>query len=131
LNPWNIPQSALRVSCGIPVLVVSAPPHIGRRLGRALGRILPVLLPTERRQVEEGPGAAQRLDAAPGSEIGAKDRVAIAEEDAEAEGLVCVGRETEVDIEVAIGGGEPRHTPAHTLLVTLDVRQRRARNQGK
>jgi hypothetical protein len=77
---------------------VAAPPHIRRGLGRALGRILPVLLPAERRQIQEGPGAAQRLDAAPGSEIGAKDPLAIAQEDAEAERLACVGRETEVDI---------------------------------
>src|ERR1700716_3214701 len=116
---------------GILVLVVAAPPLIRRGLRPALRRILPVFLPAERRQVQEGPGATERLDASPGSEVGAIDVVAIAEEDAETEGLACVARDTEVDVEVAAGGGEPRHGPAHALLVTLNVRQWSARHQRK
>jgi len=113
------------------VLVVATPPLIRRGLRPAVGRILPVFLPAERRQVQKGPGATERLDAPPGSEVGAIDVVAIAQENAKTEGLVRVARHTEVDVEVAAGRGVPRHAPAHALLVTMDVRQRSARNQRK
>src|SRR5882672_5153574 len=84
---------------GIAVLVVAAPPLIGRGFRPALGRILPILLAAERRQVEEGPGAAERLDAAPGGEVGAEDSaLVIAQQDAEAEGLAVVGGDAEVGV---------------------------------
>src|SRR5919106_4225517 len=113
------------------VLVMAAPPLVRRGLRIARRRVLPVLLPAEGCQVEEGPDAAERLDAAPGREVRAIDVVAVAEEDAEAESLARVSRDAEVGVEVAAGRGVPRDRPAHALLVRLDVRQRRARHQGK
>ena len=44
--------------------VVLAPPLVGRLLRAAGRRVLPLLLAPEGRQVEEGPDAAERLDAA-------------------------------------------------------------------
>src|SRR5919198_1562666 len=117
------------------VLVVPAPPLVRRALRVTGRRVLPVLLPAERRQVEERPDAAERLHAALRREVGATDLVAVAEEDAEAERLAVlvlrrVGRleaRSEVDVEVVLEGRVPRDRPAHPRPVRLDLLDRRAR----
>ena len=86
------------------VFVVAPPPHVRLGLRPALGRILPVFLPAERSDVEVGPKAPQKLVAAPGSEVGAKDLIAVAQEDAGARGFTLVGRHAEIRIEVASRG---------------------------
>ena len=50
-------------------------------------RVLPLLLAAERGQVEEGPDAAQRLDAAAAGRVGEEDAVAVAQVDVEREVL--------------------------------------------
>ena len=52
-------------------------------------------------------GYAKRLNAAVGRKVGAINRVAILEKDAEAERLAFVGCDTEVHVEVAFGRGDP------------------------
>src|SRR5262245_1780253 len=69
------------------VLVVAAPPLVGRSLGGPRRRVLPLLLAAERGQVEKGPDGAQRFDAAVRREVGAVDLVALADECAQAEHL--------------------------------------------
>src|SRR2546430_1601482 len=49
------------------VLVVVAPPAVGRRLRTTLGRVLPLLLAAQRREVEEGPDRTGRPDRAGGA----------------------------------------------------------------
>src|SRR5215217_2091351 len=61
----------------LAVLVVAVPPHVARGLRVALGRVLPVLLPAERRHVEIGPDAAERLVATGVDEVGAEDPVLV------------------------------------------------------
>src|SRR5262249_54773939 len=63
---------------GSLVLVVAAPPLVGLRLRIPDRRVLPLLLSTERGQVEKGPDAAERLDAAVGREVGAENVIAVA-----------------------------------------------------
>src|SRR5438445_3626036 len=82
---FELPADALPDS-GL-VLVVPSPPLVGRGLRVTGGRILPVLLPAERRQVEECPGGAKRLDPATGREVAAVDLIAVAKENIKAEGL--------------------------------------------
>jgi len=84
---------------------VEAPPLVGPRLRPPLGRVLPVLLPSQWRQVEKGPAAAQRLDTPPRGEVAAEDLVAVAEEDIEPEARGDV----EVGLEAA-GGEENQGT---------------------
>src|SRR6266508_4829876 len=72
-------------------------------------------------------------------EVGAKDAVAVAKEDAEPERfavlvdrrLGCLGRDTEVDVEVTLERREPRDGPPHALPVRLDLRERGAGHEGK
>src|SRR2546421_745030 len=70
---------APRVGAGL-ILVVTAPPCVGRGLRVALRRVLPLLLGTERREVEVAPRAAQGLGAAMVDEVRGKHVVAFAEE---------------------------------------------------
>src|SRR5437763_384492 len=101
------------------------------------GRVLPVLLAAERRQVEERPDAAERLDAAVRREVGAKDVVAVSQEDAEPERLAVLvdvrlrrlRTDAEVDVEVALERREPRDRPPHPLPVRLDPGERGARHE--
>src|SRR5262245_5614121 len=74
----------------LSVLVVAAPPLVGRALRPPLGRVLPGLLAAEGRQVEEGPHAAEPLHPAPGREVGAEHAVTVAQEHAEAEHLAVL-----------------------------------------
>src|SRR6185437_1422140 len=100
------------VAVAAAVLVVAAPPAIGRRLRPAGRRVLPALLTAERRQVEQAPQIAQRLDAAVAGEVGPEDVVAVAQEDAQAEHLAFGGGAAEIAVEVACRRGHPRHRPA-------------------
>jgi hypothetical protein len=109
----------------------------GRRV--SLGRVLPRLLAAERRQVEEGPDAAERLDAAAGGEVRAIDLLAVAKEHAQAERLAVLilarsrtlGADAKGVVEGALKQGEPRDGPSHALAVGLDPRDRRARDERK
>src|SRR5271154_314587 len=84
------------------VLVMPAPPGVGLGLRPTFRRIFPRFLPAERRQVEEGPDAAQRLDAALGREVGAIDPLAaVAQKHAQSVFLALVRRHAEVAVEVA------------------------------
>src|SRR6185437_13117649 len=94
------------VAVAAAVLVVAAPPAIGRRLRPAGRRVLPALLAPQRRQVEQAPHIAERLDAAVRGEICPVDVVAVAQEDAEAEHLALLGGAAEILVEVA---GRRRH----------------------
>jgi len=116
---------------GVVILVVTAPPSVRHSLWPTGGRILPVLLTAERGEVKERPNASERLNAAVGRKVGAINRVAILEKDAEAERLAFVGCDTEVHVEVAFGRGDPWDAPSHPLPVLLDIRQRRAGHQAK
>ena len=71
---------------GLVVLVVAAPPGVGRRLRRRRGRVLPCS-PGGRAAVRsrKRPYAAERLDAAAVGEVGAQHAIAVADEHAEAE----------------------------------------------
>src|SRR5687768_5844937 len=69
-----------RTRSRLPVLVVQAPPLVGRRLRDALRRVLPLLLAPERGDVEVAPGAPHRLVAAGVDEVGAEHLVALAQE---------------------------------------------------
>src|SRR5262245_30524443 len=62
------------------VRVVVVPPPVRGCLRVAVRRVLPLLLPSERRDVEIAPGAPQRLVAAVVDEVGAVDRLAVADE---------------------------------------------------
>src|SRR6185437_5277092 len=103
------------------VLVVAAPPAIGRRLRPAGRRRLPALLAPERRQVEQAPDVAERLDAAVRGEIRPVDLVAVAQEDAQAEHLAFVRGAAEILVEVGVRRRHPRHGPAHAPLVSLEL----------
>src|SRR6185436_1077650 len=117
------------------VFVVAAPPLVRLGLRIAGRRVRPLFLAPERREVEEGPHAAEGLDAAGRREVGAKDVVAVAQEDAEAERLAVLvdallGRrrpDAEVDIEIAFEGRVPGKRPAHSLPVGLERADRGAR----
>src|SRR5258707_733231 len=80
---------------GTSVLVVQAPPLVGRRLRPAGGGVLPALLPAERRQVEQVEVEAHPVAGPVGGEVGLVDVVAVAEEHADAEtgSGPAVGRE--------------------------------------
>src|ERR1700722_467503 len=108
------------------VFIMQAPPTIGRAPLDALRRILPILLPPERRQIEEGPDAAQHLDAAPAGEIGTKQAVGATEENVKAKAAI----HAEVGVEI-IEGRIPRHRPAHALFEFLDIGDRGARHKRK
>src|SRR5882757_6958595 len=95
---------ALRADLIESVLVVTAPPLIGWGLRPALRRIFPVLLPPEGCQIEECPEAAQRFVSARGSEVGAKDIVAVAQKDTRAGLFTFVCSDTKVLIEVTFRG---------------------------
>src|SRR5436309_12027730 len=105
------PGADTLISCRLSVLVfvVAAPPLVRLGLRVAGGGVLPVLLTAQRCQVEEGPHAAESLDAAGRREVGAEDTVAVAKKDAEAERLAVLvdvrlrrlRRDAEVDVEVA------------------------------
>src|SRR5207247_2626627 len=119
------------------VFVVAAPPLVRLRLRVPRGRVLPDLLAAERGQVEEGPHAAESLDAARRCEVRAIDVLAVAHEDAEAKRLAVLvdallrrlRPDAEVDIEVALERGIPRDRPVHPLSVHLDLRHRGARDE--
>src|SRR5262245_54184962 len=118
------------------ILVVATPPVVPRSLRVALGRVLPVLLATERRQVEQRPDRAYRLDAAAAREVGAVDLASVADEHGEAEQLavlVLIGirlsrAAAEIDVEVACERRDPGNLPAHPPAVGLDLLDRRARD---
>src|SRR5260221_5665245 len=110
---------------------MAAPPLRGGRLRPPRRRILPGLLPPEGSEVEERPGAAEGLGASAGGEVGAEDVVALAHKNAEAEGFAAVAGDAEIDIEIAAGRGEPRHAPAHALLIRANVGERRPRHQDE
>src|SRR5204862_2402329 len=127
-EPLSSVYSILRIS----VLVVPAPPLVGLRLRVPRRRVFPLLLPAQRSQVEEGPQAAERLDAALRGEVRAKDVAAAANEGAEAERLAvlvdvllrCLRTDAEVDAEVGLERRVPRDRPAHALPVGLDLGDR-------
>ena len=102
-SPSGSPAAERRRSLRL-VFVVQAPPFVGRRLRPARRRVLPLLLAAERRQVEEGPDAAERLDAAALGRVGEEDAVAVAQVDVEREVL---GRP-------ARASGSPRRSPCTT-----------------
>ena len=103
-------------------------PFMWLRLRPAGRRIFPRLLPTKWRQVEKSPKAPKLFVATPGGEIAAKDPVAVAQIDAGARPFTIGGRYSEVGVEVAVRGREPRHAPPHTLRIHKNVGQRRPRN---
>src|SRR5271168_3173384 len=109
----------------IPVFVVAAPPRVRRRLRPAGRCILPLFLPTERGEVKERPDTPECLEPAPGREVGEKNTVVISQKNAETGHLSLVGRDTEVDVKVAVGRRDPWNDPSHAVLVSLDVRQGR------
>src|SRR5919201_6819733 len=132
-------QQTLRSFLDVFVLVVAAPPLVRLALRVSGGRVLPLLLSAERCQVEEGPHAAKRLDAAGRREVRAKNAVAVTEEDAEAERfavLVCIRlrrlrRDPEVDVEVAVERREPWDRPTQALPVRGDLCERGAGHECK
>src|SRR5262245_53228405 len=109
-------------SVAVLVLVVLVPPLVRRGLRVALRRVLPLLLASQRRDVQVGPGAAHMLVAAAVDEVGAEDLLVVADEGVGAVPLA----HPEVGVEV-VRDGVPRHRPAHALLEPLDVLLRRAR----
>src|SRR5262245_27104605 len=115
----------------ISILVVTTPPLIRRALRPALGRFFPLFLASVRHEIQERPGAAQRLGAPVGREVGAEDLVAVAQEYAVAVSLLVGGGEPEILIERAPSGGDPPPLPAHALAILLDVLERRSRHHGK
>src|SRR5262245_41453170 len=85
------PQAAVpHLLLSLSVLVVAAPPLVGRALRPSFGRVLPGLLAAERRQIEQGPHAAEPLHPAPAREVGAEHAAAVAQEHAEAEHLTVL-----------------------------------------
>src|ERR671914_1727893 len=111
----------------LPVLVVVVPPLVRRGLRVALGRILPLLLASERRDVEVCPGGAHRLVAALVDEAGAEDPVAVADEGVGSVPLV----HAEVLVELVSDRVPGDLLPAHLRLPALDLRLRRARDEGE
>src|SRR5215218_8327498 len=108
----------------LAVLVVAVPPHVARGLRVALGRVLPVLLTAERRHVEIGPDAAERLVAAGVDEVGAEDPVVVVA----VEGVGAVPLvHAEVRVEL-VRERVPGDVPAHPRLPALDVRLRGTRD---
>jgi hypothetical protein len=83
------------------VFVMVAPPLIRRALRPSSGGVLPLLLPAEWGQVKVAPVAAQVLNAAPIGEVGLIDAVALAEKDAQVEGLAVIGCNAEVIVKVS------------------------------
>src|SRR5262249_36532715 len=112
------------------IFIMAPPPRVGRRLRPARGRVFPGLLAAVWRQVEEGPGAAEGFGTAAGSEVSTEDAVTDAEEDAEPKGFTAVGGDAEITVEIAAGGREPRHRPAHPPLVRADAGEGRNRHEG-
>src|SRR5829696_1651745 len=123
---WSVVFSVIRRerSVAVFVLVVQAPPLVGRGLRVARRRVLPLLLAPERGDVEVGPGAAHRLVAAAVDEVGAEDRVAVADEGVRAVPLV----DAEVGVEV-VRDRVPGHLPSHPRRPALDVLLRRPRDE--
>src|SRR6266511_3240731 len=93
-TPDDQTRRVAHLSCGlcagVLILVVAAPPLVGLGLRVPGRRVLPLLLTPERRQVEEGPHTAERLHATGRREVGTKDAVAAAQEDAEPERLAVL-----------------------------------------
>ena len=107
------------------VRVVQAPPRVRRALRPAGRRVLPVLLAAERGQVEEGPDAAERLDAATPGRVGEEDAIAIAEEHVKGKIL----RRPQLALEVLAADRVPGDLPAHPAGERLDLALRRARDE--
>src|SRR5213592_3975660 len=119
------PLSSVYKILRISVLVVPAPPLVRLRLRVPVRRVFPLLLPTQRRQVEERPHAAERLGAAIRREVRAEDVVVLSNEGAEPERLAvlvdallrCLGSDAEVNVEIGLERRVPRDRPAHAVPV--------------
>src|SRR6266850_2034952 len=105
---------------------MAAPPVIRRRLRPSCRRIFPILLPAERRQVEEGPWRAKSFDSTPIRKVRAIDAFIIAKENTQTKCLAVVRRQTEVNVEVTAERGKPRHSPTHAAPIAFNIRQRRS-----
>src|SRR5436190_12853989 len=113
---------------------MAAPPLVRFRLRIPRRRVLPLLLPTEWSQVEQGPHAAERFDAAVCREVRAKDAVVIANEGTQTERFAVLvdallrrlRPDAEVDVEFALERRVPRDGPTHGGPVGLDLGHRRS-----
>src|SRR5437868_5343065 len=109
-----------------------APPDVWPGLRISGGRVLPVLLAAERCHVEQAPAGAELLDAAARREVRAINVVAVAKEDAQPERLTVLpfvrprllGRDAEVEVEIAVERRVPGHRPSHPLSERLDPGER-------
>ena len=110
---------------------MTAVPGVCGVLGPTVRRILPLLLPTERRQVQVGPVAAEMLNAPILGVIRPPDRCAVSEEHADPVVLETVHGCAHVLVELGADRRVPGQVPTHPPPILLELVEFGPRRQHK